>query len=323
MAGLLVIAGGLAAAQCALAQAGGTPKNAEEVFDFGPPLRRNVVIAYKYTERVRVVAETNGHPLDSSERTLSYFITERQVPGEKKGLTTIEANVDSMHIEYSDGKKTLKFNTQDFKPSDQLLVKHNEIFVPTVLVNQMVSFTLSPYGEVMKVESPGLDNAMKQASSPEVPVFLRERLRASTTDEFLASVMLPWRSVVPLWRKVPYGKNITMKSSAVLDRVSFRNSSTVQMAKSPDGEPLLRFSAELANPLNKLVTMSSFDDPLTLRSAGGKINGELKLDQDGVVRSGWSIATGTVVGVGGAEITNRVTHEIYVEALGEFAFTSN
>ena len=78
----LALAFALVGAASALAQPGGIPKAADDDrFSFGPPLRRNVVLAYKYTERVKTVNELNGHAFDSSERVLSYFITERQVPG--------------------------------------------------------------------------------------------------------------------------------------------------------------------------------------------------------------------------------------------------
>jgi hypothetical protein len=309
----------------AAAQPGNIPKAVDDDrFSFGPPLRRNVVLAYRYTERVTTVNELNGHAYDSSERLLSYFITERQTSGDKKGLTNIEANIDSMKIEYTTPDSKILFNTQHFDPANPGTLKHREVFVPTVLVNHMVTFTLSPYGEVMKVASQGLDNAKDQAKEKSVPEFLRQRLAASTTDEYLQSVLLPWRGVAPLWRKVAYGQNVTMKGSTVLDRTSFRDTATVVLAHSPEGDPVLRFNASFAKPLNKTMTLASMNDPIPMVSGEGKVSGELRLYQDGVVHSGWSVATGTLVGnANGAQIRSNVRHEIYFESIGEFTFTSN
>ena len=321
----LALAFALVGAASALAQPGGIPKAADDDrFSFGPPLRRNVVLAYKYTERVKTVNELNGHAFDSSERVLSYFITERQVPGDKKGLTNIEANIDSMKLEYTTPDSKILFNTQHFDPANPGTLKHREVFVPTVLVNHMVVFTLSPYGEVMSVKSEGLDNAKEQAKDKAVGDFLRHRLTASTTSEYLQSVLLPWRGVAPLWRKVAYDQEVKMKSATVLDRTSFRDTATVALVRSPEGEPVLRFSAHFAKPLNKTMTLASMNDPIDVVSGDGKVSGELKLDPDGVVHSGWSVATGTVVGnASGAQIKSNVRHEIYFEPLGQFTFTSN
>src|SRR3954468_8246657 len=82
------------------ASAQGPAPSASDRFDFGPPLRANIVFIYKYTERVTEVHEMNGQIADSTQRVLTYYISQRQIPSNtRKGLLAIEANIDSMEID--------------------------------------------------------------------------------------------------------------------------------------------------------------------------------------------------------------------------------
>ncbi|MEO5929899.1 MAG: hypothetical protein ABIR47_08195 [Candidatus Kapaibacterium sp.] len=315
----------LVATAPALAQGLATdaPPAADDIFSFGPPLRSKMVFAYKYTERVKVLSEMNGQRYDSSERNLIYFITERQIPGDKKGLIKVEANIDSMRIEIRGQESKLVFDTQKFVGGDPKVVRNREIFIPSVLVNNLVTFTITSYGQILKVESKGLQNSLAQASDPAVDEFTRERLRASITDEYLTSIFLPWRGLAPLGQKVQFGKTLTVPSSAVLDRVSFRDTAAVRLLKSPEGDAHLNFSAKLNKSSTKLMTMVAFDDPVKVTSASGTLSGDLTLDQDGVVRSGWAKTSGTVDGNrSGAKIRSAIDHEIYFEMMGLAPFNA-
>ncbi|KXK56071.1 MAG: hypothetical protein UZ07_CHB004001618 [Chlorobi bacterium OLB7] len=174
---LLLVAAAMFAqmfAQPAAAQEAGTakPDAKPEKFSFGPPLRGNAVFAYEFSERVKMVArDTKGEIQDSTERNVRYYVTMRQVLLDKKQkLMKIETNVDSMVIDFSNklSGDYIYFNTQQM-PS-QSVIRHREVFAPSVLINRMVSFQITPYGQIVKTTSPALDDVKEQAKRPAFPM---------------------------------------------------------------------------------------------------------------------------------------------------------
>ena len=292
---------------------------------FGPPLRQNMLFAYKYTERVRSVYETpsdNGPIRDSSERTVTYFMTERQLPivGDS-GLVKIEVNVDSMQLEYHSGDEAFTFDTQK-QATEYREITHRELLVPSALVNRVAIFTLSPYGEVVRIEGPILD-IREQVNAPQIDEFTRARGMALTTQEYLTSVLFPWRGAAPFGRDVVCGTPVTLKTGLVLDRVPFND--PVQTTFSMSGENRrLMYQGTMKHPAVKTMTVNSFRDPLTIVSADGTISGALELDQDGVVREGWSAARGTLVGtVDKLRVTGTISHEVFFSRMWISPFAVN
>ena len=81
--------------------------------------------------------------------------------------------------------------------------------------------------------------------------------------------------------------------------------------------PVLEFTASLSNPHSEWITYDGIENPMRLDDAEGTMHGELNLDQDGVVLSGFSTASGTAEGnVQGKEIRVRFDHEVFVELTG-------
>jgi hypothetical protein len=292
---------------------------------FGPPLRQNMLFAYKYTERVRAVYETpgeNGPIRDSSERTLTYFITERQLPfiGDQ-GLVKIEVNIDSMQMEYHSGDESLTFDTQK-QATEYKDITHRELLVPSALVNRVAIFTLSPYGELVKIEGPILD-IRNQVNAPQIDEFTRDRGMALTAQEYLVSVMFPWRGAAPLGRSVVCGRPLEIKTGLVLDRVPFADPVEATFTMSGENRHL-NYQGTLAHPAVRTMTVNSFRDPLTITSASGTISGGLELDQDGVVREGWSAARGTLVGtVDNLKVNGTISHEVFISRMWISPFTVN
>lgn len=316
---------GTAIAALALASVAVLPSSAQDNgFAFGPPLRSRNVFAYKYTERVTTVHEMEGNTLDSTERVLTYYITQRQSPvNEGSGMLKIEANIDSMTIDVRRADQRITFNTQLFAEQDWKLGGHREVLAPASLVNRMVTFTISPYGEILDLESAELDKVAKQAEAPQVDEFTRTRLAEVTTNEYLAAVYLPWR-MLPLGREVAFDKPMPAPLWVPLDRLSFRGNGSVTVVKSPTGEPKLRFEGSAENPILAKITTAGFDDPMTVESARASIAGEMELESDGVVRSGWASITGTAVSDrSGATINSRIRHEVYIESLGVAPYANN
>jgi hypothetical protein len=317
---LLLTAGLRASAQ------GPAPSN--ERFDFGPPLRPNIVFIYKYTERVTEIHQIDGQVVDSNQRLLNYYISQRQVPSPtKKGAIDIEANIDSMNIDVRamDGSK-IYFNTQELTgaPGEQELIRHREVFGPSTLVNRMATFTLTPYGEILKVKSPSLEQARKDVQDPHIDDFTRARILEVMTDEYLASVYLPWRNVEPLSRKIAYNKDVAIPFLTAFDRISFRDSAIVRVVHGADGAPHLTFTSNLDRPISKSMTIAAFDEPVRLESASASVNGDLTLDEDGVVLSGWTTMKGSAVGKReGIAVRSSITHEVYVQQVAMAPVTSN
>jgi hypothetical protein len=293
----------------------------KKTFSFGPPLRANIVFAYKYSERLHSVQQMHGEIVDSSDRTLTYFITERILPGEN-GTFTVEANVDSMRIEASGMGDKVSFNTQQLKGSEEM-VRHREVLAVSSLVNRMVTFTLSPYGEVIKIESQALQELLQQAQATNVDAFTRERVRSLAGNGYLASVFLPWRGLTPVGRTVNYGDNVSMPFWSSIDLLSFNDTATVTVQRSTDATPgpTVSFTATLDNPLNKMMTATAITEPMKLVKASGSINGQLRLDEDGSVLSGWTALKGSAESeYDGQTLSSNFTQETYIDLLGLMPF---
>jgi hypothetical protein len=292
-----------------------------KTFSFGPPLRANIVFAYKYSERLQSVQQMHGQIVDSSDRTLTYFITERILPGEN-GTFTVEANVDSMRIDANSMGEKLSFNTQQLKGSE-MMVRHREVLAVTSLVNRMVTFTLSPYGEVIQIESQPLQELLQQAQAPSVDAFTRERVRSLAGNGYLASVFLPWRGLTPVGRTVKYGEKVSMPFWSSIDLLSFNDTAVVTIQHSTDGTPgpTVGFTATLDNPLNKMMTATAITEPMKLVRASGTVNGQMRLDEDGSVLSGWTAMKGSAEAeYDGQTLTSNFTQETYIDLLGLMPF---
>ncbi len=290
---------------------------------FGPPLRAQFVFAYKYTERVRTLLELEGTPYDSTDRTLTYFMTMHQtVSNDGSRRVMVELNVDSMQLDLRSSGDSLHFHTQHLQGDDWNMVRHREILVPSAFVSRPLMFQLSPYGEIMGISGKALADLREQGEIPEVDPFTRARLKELTTDDYMASVLLPWRCVVPLGALVEVERPVVLKSVPLtLDRVAFRNNvnSTLEFGK--DGLPVLRFDATLDSVVTPTITLLQFDQPLNVVGAEGTITGKLKMQEDGVVTGGWSVATGTInADRGGQKVTERVTHEVFIESMGTVTY---
>lgn len=297
-------------------------------FNFGPPLRSENVFVYKYTERVTELHEMDGQMVDSTQRLLTYYISQRQVPSRNgSGLLLIEANIDSMEVDVRkmDGSRTY-FHTQRLTgaPEELELIRNREVFGPSTLVNRMVTFTLSPYGEVVKVESPSLKQAREDVKDPNIDEFTRARILEVMTDEYLTAVYFPWRNVAPLFRKVPYDKDVAVPFLTAFNRISYRDTATVRVVSGPDGAPHLTFRAMLDRPLTKSVTIAAFEEPVKLDNARASLSGDLTLDEDGVVLAGWTTMTGSTNGKRqGVPVKSTIAHEVYVQQLTVTPFASS
>jgi hypothetical protein len=281
---------------------------------FGPPLRPNIVFSYKFTERVRAVYESQNAVVDSGNRVLTYYISQKQSPL-TGGRWQIEANIDSMRVEYTHNGETLRFNTQDAATQD-FDINHREILAPSAIVNRVAMITLSPYGEILDVESPSYEFLREQIAEPGVDPVTRERVLDLITPEFLSATILPWRSVAPLGRTVDYDDTLRMPFGGVLDRVSVRDTAEITLSRLND-KATLGFTSDFNSSVRTLASFTELLDPVAISSVNGRLAGALNLDDDGVVVSGWTTAKGTINGtVAGQPILATVWHETYTEMIG-------
>lgn len=286
---------------------------------FGPPLRANFVFAYKYTERVRSTLELDGALFDSTERLLTYYMTMHQtVATDGSHRVSLELNVDSMQLDFRSTGDSLHFHTQHLQGDDWNMVRHREVLVPSAFVSRVMMFQLAPYGQVIGIGGKALADLREQGNVPEVDPFTRARLAEMTLDSYIASVLLPWRCVVPLGSRVQTGKPVQLHDVPLtMDRTSFRNDVTSTLEYGADGLPVLRFEAALDSVVTPTLTLLQFDQPMNITGADGRITGQLRMQEDGVVSGGWSVATGTIkANRSGQQVTERVRHEVFIEAMG-------
>ena len=287
-------------------------------FEFGPPLRPNIVFSYKFTERVSSVYESAGAVVDSGQRILTYYVSERQLPL-ADGRWQIEANIDSMRVEYTNAGTTLRFNTQE-AASEHFDINHREILAPSALVNRVAMITISPYGEILEIESPSFDFLREQIEDPAVDAVTRERVLDLISPEFIGATMLPWRSIVPLGRKVTYNDTLRLPFAGVLDRISVRDTAEVVLTRMNDA-PVLSFTSTFSRATRPKAAFTELLDPLAISAVNGRVAGSLTLDEDGVVVSGWTATKGTVTGtISGAPVVATVVHETFTETIGMMSF---
>lgn len=291
---------------------------ADSTFSFGPPLRPGIIFTYKCTERVKVVNHLGADNRDSSERTVTYFISERQITNsDGKGGVEIQANVDSMRIEYQGMDGSILFDTQHLKGSESI-VRHREVLGPSVVVNRMATFQLSPYGQILKMESVGLAELDKELQDPTIDPFTRERVNEVRSDANIQSLLMPWRGLLPTGEKVQFGQPLKRSYVGVLDRTLFRDDAIVKLAHGPEGDkkPHLLISATLDHPLSKTTTIAAIAQPLKVTGGHAATVGDFRLDDDGVLLSGWISTTGTVSSESGpVKVTSDVVHEHHIEML--------
>lgn len=295
----------------------------DSTFSFGPPLRPNIVFVYKVTERVKLVNALAGSTdRDSSVRTVTYFISERQQPSETiSGQLEIRANVDSMRIEYQGLDGDVNFDTQKF-PSDKL-VRHREVLGPSVVVNRMATVTLSAYGEVLKVESPALHDLQKDLNEPSLDAFTKDRVRAVISDDAVTALMLPWRGLLPNGRNITFDAPRAIPYFGMMDRTAFRDSAKVTLVRGDDHRPHLLIAATLDRPVNQTTTISALAEPVKVVGGRGAVTGDFRLDDDGVLHSGWLSTTGTLTTESGAaRLVSQVTHETYIDMIAMSPFVT-
>lgn len=313
----------IAGAVCGAALLSTPAHAADSTFSFGPPLRPNIIFTYKCTERVRVVNRSaDGSAEDSSDRTVTYFVSERQITSAGiKGGVDIRANVDSMRIEYKGLDGAISFDTQHLR-GNEAIVKHREVLAPSIVVNRMVTFSLTPYGQVLKIEGPGLTEFQQELRAPGIDAFTRERATNAMSDESLTWILLPWRGLLPNGQHVKYNQAKKKAIAAILDRTVFRDTATVTLKTGEDKKPHLLISSTLDHPSSAMRTISAITDPLKVLGGTGMVTGDFLLDADGVLHSGWLASTGTITsGSGPLKVTSNVTQDNYIELIAMAPFS--
>lgn len=297
-----------------------SPHGGEPV-QFGPPMRPNTLFAYKYTERVKQVMEVNGRVMDSSERVLTYFFTERQRPHpDRDGLLLVEANIDSMRVEVVRPGDTLRFNTQ--VPGDWANTKSREVMGPSVLVNRILAWTVDGYGAVVSSEEKGFKDLRRQVQDPSVDLFTRARVLEVIDPSYIRTIMIPWRGSVPVGRTMPLDRPYSADMLAALDRTPFTARAKAHLERPADGRLHAKVTGTLGKTAAKTFTYTGFDDPVTVVGGEGTVTGDLTLGDDGVLNQGWLITRGTLRGKrGSAKVTSRITHESYYETIGTSVFS--
>lgn len=309
-----------------LAAQQGSQKGAEASVQFGPPLRNNILFHYIYTERVRHwFTDERGEVVDSSERNLVYYITQRQrASGLGAGAVEIETNIDSMRIRYTGTDGEISFNTQVMENiSDLTLLRHPAVLVPSTLVNAVSHIAISPYGTVGdSIRSAAIASYREQKEDPMLDDFTYKRMDHFLEDDYLKTVFFPWRGVLPIGQSVTYEEPTPIAFVGALDRITFRDTAAVVVTAAEEGRGhLLRFVAKLSDPQEEWITYDAIPLPVLLNGASATMTGQLELDQDGVVLSGFTNTSGTTIGTArGTSYNARIEHEVYIKLDGMVNF---
>ena len=319
----------LAGAAVLLGTEQGSAQEKTDALVFGSPLKDDIVFFYRYTETVQEwFLDKDGAVQDSSERVLTYFIGQRQLNSDLGGgAKVIEANIDSMQLDYRGSAGNVTFNTQNLSNAqDMKLVRHPAILVPSSIVNCVTRMTLSAYGTFVNMNSQSIENLRKQGEDPMLDDYTQKGIEYIVKPEFLTTVFFPWRNVVPLGRIVPFGKPMKVATTSAIDRIVFADSATVVLEHvNEDGVAgVLDFKAPLSNHVTEWTTFEGNENPVLVNDADGFISGKLMVDRDGLVLQGWSMADGTIKGSArGKAVDVRVRHQVSVELLDQKSFPGN
>ncbi len=296
----------------------GAPAESHCTFTFGPPLRTNMLFAYRYQEVVKAVHDVSMpdgvQSTDSTRRVLTYFITERQVPSKLgNGAMVIEANIDSMRLDFTSPAGHLQFDTQKLLGTDYD-VQHPEILVPSAVVNRLAKFTISPYGEILSIDGP-ITDVHDQVMVPGIDAFTRARAADLFDPHGLEAIFFPWHGALPLGRTVRCGEAVRLGAGTLLDRIPFDDSVEVTLPGDEDA-PYATFTGTLTHPAVDEWTIDGLRDPARIIDADGVVSGRLNLDPDGVVVDGWTAVRGTVTSTSGdVKVRSTLTHEIDISRL--------
>ena len=152
--------------------------------------------------------------------------------------------------------------------------------------------------------------------------FTYKRMDHLLTDEYLTTIFFPWRGVLPIGQTIEYGRPLSIPFIGALDRITFEDTASVLITPAEEGRGhLLRFTARLSDPTYEWITYDAIPLPILLNGASGTMTGQLELDQDGVVLSGFSVTNGTATGTARGKAYNvKIDHEVYIELGGMVNF---
>ncbi len=131
----------------------------EEVVKYKPKViyHTNAYRLYKMTETTNVHRVYSDSSTKDFKREVSYYITLTIFNKPDNGFQTLKIVIDSMSYKLTEGDKVIEFNSQDDKIKPIRLKDLEAISVP---LNRQFDMTYSPYGEVAKIESPDIQEAI-------------------------------------------------------------------------------------------------------------------------------------------------------------------
>lgn len=117
----------------------------------------NAYRLYKLTETTNVHRIYSDSTTKDFKRVVTYFLTLSILNKDDNGFQTVKVVIDSMLYKLSEGDKVFEFDSQAevIKP-----IKLKDLEVKSVPLNRQFDMTYSPYGEVAKIESEDIAEAL-------------------------------------------------------------------------------------------------------------------------------------------------------------------
>src|SRR3989339_566858 len=131
----------------------------EEIVKYKPKViyHTNAYRLYKMTETTNIHRIYSDSSTKDFKREVSYYMTLTIFNKPENGFQTLKIVIDSMLYKLSEGDKVIEFNSQaeQMKP-----IRLKDLEVMSVPLNRQFDMTYSPYGEVAKIESPDIEEAI-------------------------------------------------------------------------------------------------------------------------------------------------------------------
>lgn len=280
-----------------------------------PGVRQN----YQLTETTSVVRTGKDMQPMEYRREVVYYLTQFADQEPQKGFTTVQVNIDSMTYTMVRGGDTWTYNSQEAAASQNLTLP--DIEASSALLNRPFMITLSPYGEIVKVESQDIDWLKHY-------VVVEGRTMLDTLKKFtwldgvsgpvinnLADVrlnLLPFTFVEPdsTWKRA-----VSFRAAGM----DFIDTARVTVSKADGDNYLLQAHADSLRPIQRMTHKFDRNDFVMVTGGTGRADMSLTVSPFGVVhQAGWTLEAEAQLSEGAQEFRERVRKVYSLTLTGQY-----
>ncbi len=281
-----------------------------------PGVRQN----YSLEETTTVTRNSpDGKPL-SYKRSIVYYITQGADAEPQKGFTTIKVNIDSMTYRMEMGEQVHVYDSQVMVNNDPS-ISNSDIETHTALLNRPFTITISPYGEVVGIQSTEIDwlkNYVLVEGKDALDTLKKFIWLDGVSNEAAINTsdirfnLLPFTFVKP---DSTWHRSISLRA----DGLDFRDTASV-VVKALEGEEfVLSATADSLRPVKRSLYRPERNSLVELLDGNGTADISLRLSRRGMVQSAqWSLKAKAQFREGSETFTETISKDYSLKLTGQF-----